>query len=442
MTGSPRAALRAPEILERKRDGKTLTRAEIDFLIAGYTRGEVPDYQMAAFAMAVNFRGMSVEETTDLTRAMLRSGEVLDLSDLPGPKVDKHSTGGVGDKTSLILAPLAAACGVTVPMISGRALAHSGGTLDKLESIPGFRVGLSLDEFRKTLRAHKLSFIGQTVEIAPADKKLYALRDVTATVPVLPLIVASIMGKKLAEGIDALILDVKTGDGAFMQREEDAVTLATRMVAIGKGMGKKVAAVITDMNEPTGHMIGNSLEIEESVLTLRGAGPKDLTDLSVELAAWMLVLTAVQPDLGAARARIRGAIASGAGLDLFRRVIEAQGGDPRVCDDPSRLPHASGRHEIRAKEAGFLHRIGCRAAGEASMLLGAGRNTVADRIDPAVGIELGRKVGDAVEKGDVLATLHFNDQARLDAALARLEGAFEIAADPVPPRPLVRQVIE
>lgn len=442
MTGSPRAALRAPEILERKRDGATLTRAEIDFLIAGYTRGEVPDYQMAAFAMAVNFRGMSVEETTDLTRAMLRSGEVLDLSDLPGPKVDKHSTGGVGDKTSLILAPLAAACGVTVPMISGRALAHSGGTLDKLESIPGFRVGLSLDEFRKTLRAHKLSFIGQTVEIAPADKKLYALRDVTATVPVLPLIVASIMGKKLAEGIDALILDVKTGDGAFMQREEDAVTLATRMVAIGKGMGKKVAAVITDMNEPTGHMIGNSLEIEESILTLRGAGPKDLTDLSVELAAWMLVLTAVQPDLGAARAKIRGAIASGAGLDLFRRVIEAQGGDPRVCDDPSRLPHAGGRHEIRAKDAGFLHRIGCRAAGEASMLLGAGRNTVADRIDPAVGIELGRKVGDAVEKGDVLATLHFNDQARLDAALARLEGAFEIAAEPVPPRPLVRQVIE
>ncbi len=442
MTGSPRAALRAAEILERKRDGATLTRAEIDFLIAGYTRGEVPDYQMAAFAMAVNFRGMSVEETTDLTRAMLRSGEILDLSDLPGPKVDKHSTGGVGDKTSLVLAPLAAACGVTVPMISGRALAHSGGTLDKLESIPGFRVGLSLDEFRKTLRAHKLSFIGQTVEIAPADKKLYALRDVTATVPVLPLIVASIMGKKLAEGIDALILDVKTGDGAFMQREEDAVTLATRMVAIGKGMGKKVAAVITDMNEPTGHMIGNSLEIEVSILTLRGAGPKDLTDLSVELAAWMLVLTAVQPDLGAARAKIRGAIASGAGLDLFRRVIEAQGGDPRVCDDPSRLPHASGRHEIRAKDAGFLHRIGCRAAGEASMLLGAGRNTVADRIDPAVGIELGRKVGEAVEKGDVLATLHFNDQARLDAALARLEDAFEIAADPVPPRPLVRQVIE
>jgi pyrimidine-nucleoside phosphorylase/thymidine phosphorylase len=435
-------SLRVPAILERKRDGHSLTRAEIDFLIAGYTTGDVPDYQMAAFAMAVNFSGMSDEETTDLTRAMLHSGSILDLSDLPGPKADKHSTGGVGDKTSLILAPLAAACGVTVPMISGRALAHSGGTLDKLESIPGFRVGLGLDEFRSTLRAHKLCFIGQTVEIAPADKKLYALRDVTATVPVLPLIVASIMGKKLAEGIDALILDVKTGDGAFMQREEDAVTLATRMVAIGKGMGKRVAAVITDMNEPTGRGIGNSLEVEEAISTLRGQGPKDLTDLSVELAAWMLVLTAVQPSLEAARTKIRGAIATGAGLELFRRVIEAQGGDPRVCDDVSRLPHASGRHEIRAESTGFLHRVGCRAAGEASMILGAGRNTVADKVDPSVGIELGRKVGDAVETGDLLATLHYNDRSRLDAALARLKGAFDITAAPVPARALVRRVIE
>lgn len=442
MTPGAPPALRAPAILERKRDGETLTRAEIDFLIAGYTRGEVPDYQMAAFAMAVNFKGMTDEETTDLTRAMLHSGEILDLSDLPGPKADKHSTGGVGDKTSLILAPLAASCGVTVPMISGRALGHSGGTLDKLESIPGFRVGLSLDEFRKNLRAHKLCFIGQTAEIAPADKKLYALRDVTATVPVLPLIVASIMGKKLAEGIDALILDVKTGDGAFMQREEDAILLAERMVAIGKGMGKRVAAIITPMDEPTGFMIGNALEVEESIKTLRGEGPKDLSDLSIELAAWMLVLTAVQPDLDAARSRVRTAMSSGAGLELFRRVIEAQGGDPRVCDDPSRLPHAAHRHEIRAETAGFLHRIGCRAAGEASMILGAGRNTVADRIDPAVGIELGHKVGDAVEIGDLFATLHCNDHSRLDAALARLRGAFEIQAEAVAPRPLVRRVIE
>jgi pyrimidine-nucleoside phosphorylase len=436
------ASLRAPDILERKRDGHELTREEIDFLVTGYARGDVPDYQMSAFAMAVVFRGMSEEETTNLTRAMLHSGEILDLSDLEGPKVDKHSTGGVGDKTSLILGPLAASCGVTVPMISGRGLSYSGGTLDKLESIPGFRVGLSLAEFRRTLRAHRLGFIGQTVEIAPADKKLYALRDVTATVPVLPLIVASIMGKKLAEGIDALILDVKSGNGAFMKTQEDAVELATRMVKIGKGMGKRVAAVITDMNEPTGLMVGNSLEIEESIRALRGEGPKDLIDLSVELAAWMLVLTAVQPDLAAARARIRGAITSGAGLELFRRVIEAQGGDPRVCDDTSLLPRASGQHEIRAAETGFLHRIGCRATGEASMLLGAGRNTVADRIDPAVGIEFRRKVGDEVTKGDLLATLHFNDPGKLELGIARLEGAFDIAADPVPPKPLVLQVIE
>jgi pyrimidine-nucleoside phosphorylase/thymidine phosphorylase len=442
VTARPREPLRAPAILERKRDGQPLTRAEIEFLVAGYTRGDVPDYQMAAFSMAVSFRGMSDEETTDLTRAMLHSGEILDLSDLPGPKVDKHSTGGVGDKTSLILAPLAASCGVTIPMISGRALAHSGGTLDKLESIPGFRVGLSLDEFRKTLRAHQLSFIGQTAEIAPADKKLYALRDVTATVPVLPLIVASIMGKKLAEGIDALILDVKTGEGAFMQREEDSVTLAERMVAIGKGMGKRVAALITDMSEPTGRMIGNALEIEESILALRGQGPKDLTDLSVELAAWMLVLTRVQGNLEAARAKVREAIASGAGLEKFRRVIEAQGGDPRVCDDPSFLPRASGRREIRASSQGFVQRVSSRASGEASMLLGAGRNTVTDPIDPSVGIELARKVGDQVATGDLLATLHFNDGGKLDAALSRLAGAFEIGESPVPPRPLVRRVIE
>lgn len=442
MIATSAGTFRVPDILARKRDGKELSRAEIEFLIAGYTDGTVPDYQMSAFAMAVSFRGMSDDETTDLTRAMLHSGEVLDLSDLEGPKVDKHSTGGVGDKTSLILAPLVAACGVTVPMISGRALAHSGGTLDKLESIPGFRVGLSLDEFRRTLRSHRLCFISQTVEIAPADKKLYALRDVTATVPVLPLIVASIMGKKLAEGANALILDVKTGDGAFMQREEDAVTLAARMVAIGKGMGRRVVALITDMDEPTGRMIGNSLEIEESIQTLRGQGPKDLTDLSVELAGWMLVLAGVHPDLEAGRARIREAIAKGAGLDLFRRVIEIQGGDPRVCDDLSRLPHAKSRHEIRAESSGYLTRIKCRATGEASMILGAGRNTVTDQVDPSVGIGLSRKTGDPVEKGDLLATLHYNDAAKLDAALVRMQGVFEIGSEPVARQPLVRRVIE
>ncbi|MEO5761613.1 MAG: thymidine phosphorylase [Vicinamibacteria bacterium] len=442
MTPGPQESFRVPTILERKREGHTLSRAEIDFLIAGYTSGEVPDYQMSAFAMAVHFKGMTDAETTDLTRAMLFSGEILDLSDIEGPKVDKHSTGGVGDKTSLILAPLVAACGVTVPMMSGRALGHSGGTLDKLESIPGFRVGLSLDEFRRVLRAHRLCLIGQTDELAPADRKLYALRDVTGTVPVLPLIVASIMGKKLAEGIDALILDVKTGDGAFMQRYEDSQTLARRMVAIGKGMGKRVAAIITDMDEPTGLMIGNTLEIEESILTLQGKGPKDLTDLSVELAAWMLVLTNVQPDLAGGREKIRGAIASGAGLEVFGRVIEAQGGDPRVCDDFAVLPHATHRHEIRADAKGFLQRIGCRAAGEASMILGAGRNRVTDNVDPGVGIALHKKVGDPVDRGESVATIHYNDRVRLDAALGRLQGGFEVNDRPVARAPLFREVIE
>ena len=435
-------SIRVPAILEKKRDGHALTKGEIDFLIAGYTKGDVPDYQMAAFAMAVFFRGMSDVETTDLTRAMLHSGEVLDLCELDGPKVDKHSTGGVGDKTSLILAPLVAACGAYVPMISGRALAHSGGTLDKLESIPGFRVGLSLDEFRATLRKHRVSFIGQTKEIAPADKKLYALRDVTATVPCLPLITASIMGKKLAEGIDGLILDVKTGEGAFMERYEDSIALAERMVAIGKGMGKRVAAVITDMNEPTGLMVGNSLEIEESIQALRGEGPKDLVDLSVELAAWMLVLTGLKPNLDEGRDQIRTALASGAGLEIFKRVIEAQGGDPRVCDDTSLLPHASKRREIRAETKGFLARARSRAIGEASMLLGAGRDTVADGVDPGVGIVLGSKVGDAVDRGDLLATLHYNDEMRLDRALARLEGAFVVSEDSAVRPPLVLKVIE
>ena len=435
-------SIRVSAILEKKRDGHALTRNEIDFLIAGYTKGEVPDYQMAAFAMAVFFRGMTDVEMTDLTRAMLYSGEVLDLSELDGPKVDKHSTGGVGDKTSLILAPLVAACGAYVPMISGRALAHSGGTLDKLESIPGFRVGLSLDEFKATLRKHRVSFIGQTKEIAPADRKLYALRDVTATVPCIPLITASIMGKKLSEGLDALILDVKTGEGAFMQRYDDSIALAERMVAIGKDMGKRVAAVITDMNEPTGLMIGNSLEIEESIQALRGDGPKDLVDLSVELAAWMLLLSGLQPHLDAGRTKIREALASGAGLETFKRVIEAQGGDPRVCDDTRLLPHAAKRREIRAEAGGYLSRAGCRALGEASMLLGAGRDRVADAVDPGVGIVLGRKVGDAVDRGDVLATLHYNDEARLDRALARVDGAFVVSADPVVRPPLVLKVIE
>ena len=342
--------MRAVDIIQKKRDGGALSPEEIAFFVDGYTAGRVPDYQAAALAMAVFFRGMTPEETLSLTRSMMRTGEVLDLSDLPGPRVDKHSTGGVGDKTSLVLAPLAAACGVYVPMISGRGLGHTGGTLDKLESIPGFRVGLSLDEFRSDLRRTGMAFIGQTPQIAPADRKLYALRDVTATVESRPLIAASIMSKKMAEGIDALVLDVKTGDGAFMKTFEDSRALAQAMVDIGRGMGKKIAALITDMDQPLGHAVGNSLEVAECIETLKGRGPRDLEELSVELAAWMLHLPAGEP-LDAARGRIRKALASGEGLRKFREVVEQQGGDPAVCDDAGRCPTRAARWRS-ARKAG------------------------------------------------------------------------------------------
>jgi pyrimidine-nucleoside phosphorylase len=383
--------MRAVDVIQKKRDGHELTRDEIAAFIEGYTRGTIPDYQASALAMAVFFKGMTAAETVALTESMMRTGEVLDLSALPGPKVDKHSTGGVGDKTSMVLAPLAAACGVYVPMISGRGLGHTGGTLDKLESIPGFRVGLSLDEFRAVLRASHLGLIGQTPEIAPADRKLYALRDVTSTVESRPLIAASIMSKKMAEGIDALVLDVKTGDGAFMVKEEDSRALAEAMLAIGRGMGKKVVALITDMEQPLGRTVGNALEIAECIETLQGKGPEDLEALSVELAAWMLSLAGAAPTLDAARGRVRDALASGDGLRKFQEVIALQGGDPRVCDDLSRLPRAKETVELRAESAGQVTAIGCRAVGTAAMLLGAGRETVESRIDPGVGLVLRKK---------------------------------------------------
>jgi pyrimidine-nucleoside phosphorylase len=434
--------MRAVDVIQRKRDGHELAPAEITAFIEGYTSGSIPDYQASAFAMAVYFKGMTPAETVALTRAMMETGEVLDLSDLPGPKVDKHSTGGVGDKTSLILAPLAAACGVFVPMISGRGLGHTGGTLDKLESIPGFRVGLSLQEFRAVLGKARLGLIGQTPEIAPADRKLYALRDVTSTVESRPLIAASIMSKKMAEGIDALILDVKTGDGAFMKSFQDSEALARAMVEIGRGMGKKVAALITDMDQPLGRAVGNALEVAESVETLRGRGPKDLEDLSVELAAWMLALAGDVPSLEAARPKVREALRSGAGLAKFREVIELQGGDPRIVDEPRRLPAARETVEVPAAQGGRVAGIACRAVGQAAMLLGAGRETVDSRIDPAVGLILHKKVGDPVEKGEPLVTLHVNDRARLDESLGLLKSAIRIAPEAAAPGPLVRAVLD
>jgi pyrimidine-nucleoside phosphorylase len=432
--------VRAVDVIERKRDGQELTREEIDFFIRGHAQGEVPDYQASALAMAVFFKGMTDRETVALTEAMMGTGEVLDLSELPGPKVDKHSTGGVGDKTSLILAPLAAACGVYVPMISGRGLGHTGGTLDKLESIPGFRVNLSLAEFRAVLRKCKLGLIGQTPEIAPADRKLYALRDVTGTVESRPLIAASIMSKKMAEGIDALILDVKTGDGAFMKTFPESKALAEAMIAIGKGMGKKVAALITDMEQPLGRTVGNALEVVECIETLKGRGPKDLESLSLELAAWMLHLGGLG-SLDAARIKVRDALHSGAGLRKLEEIIEAQGGDPRVCGDLSLLPRATEEVPLRAPRDGRVTRIACRAVGQAAMLLGAGRETVDSRIDPAVGLVLHKKVGDLVIEGEPLLTLHVNEKRRLAEAEALLRSAIGIASEARPRGQLIQAVL-
>jgi pyrimidine-nucleoside phosphorylase/thymidine phosphorylase len=432
---------RAVDVIQKKRDGHALSREEITQFVSAYTAGSLPDYQASALTMAVFFRGMDKGETVALTEAMMRSGEVLDLSDLPGPKADKHSTGGVGDKTSLVLAPLVAACGVYVPMISGRGLGHTGGTLDKLEAIPGFRVGLSLPEFKDALRKTRLGLIGQTPEIAPADRKLYALRDVTGTVESRPLIAASIMSKKMAEGIDALVLDVKTGDGAFMQKYEDSKALAETMVEIGRGMGKKIQALITDMDQPLGLAAGNGLETIECIETLRGGGPADMRDLSIELAAWMLHLVDSPKGLDAARAKVKDALLSGRGLETFRRTIEIQGGDPKVCDDTSRIAAARESVELRAPRAGVVTRIACRAVGHAIMLLGGGRETVQSRIDPAVGVVLRRKVGDAVASGESLATIHANDRARLAEVEERLSSAFSIGDVPAPPRPLVHTIL-
>ncbi len=426
--------MRAVDLIRKKRDGGEFSSDEIRFLVAGLTDGTVPTYQWSALTMAIYWRGMTAAETAALVDAMLHSGTVLDLSDIPGPKVDKHSTGGVGDKTSLILAPVAAACGVTVPMVSGRGLGHTGGTLDKLESIPGFRIDLDIDAYARVARECGLVLIGQTAEIAPADRVLYALRDATATVESIPLITASILSKKLAEGIDALVLDVKCGDGAFMSRIEDARALAASMTTIGRALGKPVQALLTNMDVPLGRTVGNALEIRESIECLKGDGPHDLMEVSLELAAEMLLLGAVATTHAEALDRCRGAIADGTALERFRRVVVAQGGDGRVCDDPeSVLPRAARVEVIRAEQAGCLSRLAAWSVGQASMLLGAGRATAEASIDPAAGIVLHKTVGDSVRVGDALAELHFNPShaASLPAAHAMFTSAVSISEEPV-----------
>ncbi len=430
--------MHAVDLIRKKRDGGSLEPEEIAWLIAGLGSGEVPRYQWSSLLMAINWRGMSTAETVALTRAMMNSGLVVDLGDITGPKVDKHSTGGVGDKTSMIVAPIAAACGVSVPMVSGRGLGHTGGTLDKLESIPGFRVNLTLDEYRSVLRVCGLVLIGQTAEIAPADKTLYALRNATATVESIPLIAASILSKKLAEGIDGLVLDVKTGQGAFMESEQNARQLAEVMCAIGREMGKRVVALITRMDQPLGRAIGNAVEVAECIECLKGGGPTDLVDLSIELAAEMLVLGDLCQTREQARLHCRQALDDGAALDRFRRVIIAQGGDPGVIEHPERLPTARHRNELTAMRGGFIRRIDARTVGHATMRLGAGRTRVESPINHAVGLILLKKVGDAVAPGEPIGILHTDDLGTgHEHETRRIEQAIEIGDHPPAPMDLI-----
>jgi pyrimidine-nucleoside phosphorylase len=438
---APSAPIRAVDVIAKKRDGYELSSAEIQSFVSGYTHGKIADYQASAWLMAVVLRGMSRSETSALTNAMLQSGEVLDLSEIPAAKVDKHSTGGVGDKTSLVLAPLVAAAGCAVPMISGRGLGHTGGTLDKLESIPGFNVNLGTEEFRRVLKQCGCCMIGQTAEIAPADRKLYALRDVTATVESPYLICASIMSKKLAEGIDALVLDVKTGSGAFMKKEEDAAFLAALMVETGQRMGKRVVALITDMNQPLGNSVGNSLEVIECIDVLRGLGPADLRELCLELAGWMLHLGGAADSVESGKAMSQQLLQSGAALEKFREMVKLQGGDVRTIDDPSLLPRAKHKRDVIASNSGYVSEIDCLAIGTASVILGGGRAKKEDSVDPAVGIVVHKKVGDAVAKGDPLCTIHYNSETQAEQASALLQKSFAVAAKAPAKKKLVHQII-
>jgi pyrimidine-nucleoside phosphorylase len=434
--------MRVVDLIRRKRDSGELTREEIEELIASYTRGDIPDYQMSAWLMAVVLRGMTRPEIAALTEAMLRSGRVLDFSGLPGRKVDKHSTGGVGDKTSLVIAPIVAAGGVKVPMISGRGLGHTGGTLDKLEAIPGFNVNLSLADFQRVLETCGCALIGQTAEIAPADKKIYALRDVTGTVESPALICASIMSKKLAEGIDALALDVKTGSGAFMKKIEDAANLAELLVETGRRMGKNVVALLTDMSQPLGRKAGNAMEVAESIDVLSGAGPADLRELCLKLAAWMFYLGQRVKTVEEGEKLSADLIASGHAREKFREIVGLQGGDAGVVDDPRRLAHARQTLDVTSTVDGFIAETQCEQLGVACVVLGGGREKKEDTIDPAVGLEFHKRIGDAVKRGEPLCTLHYNAEGRLEEARRLVHTAYRIGPEkPKMIPPLIHRVI-
>jgi pyrimidine-nucleoside phosphorylase len=433
----PEVAMRAVDIIRKKRDGLPLSPEEIAAFVAGATSGSWPHYQVSALLMAIVLRGKNPAETAELTRAMIASGEKLDWSGLGGVAVDKHSTGGVGDKTSLILAPLAAACGVLVPMMSGRGLGHSGGTLDKLESIPGFRVGLGTDEMRRLMEKVGCVMISPTDRIAPADRALYHLRDVTGTVESIPLISASIMSKKIAEGIQGLVMDVKCGSGAFMKTRQEARALAESLIGIGEAHGVRTEALLTAMDVPLGRMVGNALEVKESIEVLKGGGPRELRDLSLELAARMVRLGGAAANLDEARAKVRRALESGRGLEKLRQIVEAQGGEARVVDDHGLLPSVPHRHVVRAPRSGYVRGWEAEAVGRASVALGAGRDRAEDAVDPAVGAVVLARPGDEVREGDAILELHYRDPQKLARALELLTGACPIDDEPPPAQPLV-----
>jgi pyrimidine-nucleoside phosphorylase len=434
-------ALFPQHVIARKRDGAELDRDEIGSFVKGASDGSWEDYQLSALLMAMFLRGLTPRETAFLTDAMMRSGTVADLSSIRMPKVDKHSTGGVGDKVSLHLAPMVAVCGVAVPMISGRGLGHTGGTLDKLESIPGFRVNLSLDEFRKQVGTLGIALIGQTAEFAPADRKLYALRDVTGTVESIPLICASILSKKMAAGIDALVLDVKFGRGAFMKDKARARELAVALTAASVAMGKPARAVMTDMDEPLGHTVGNALELRESIECLQGNGPVDVMEVTHALGVQMLLLAGVEKDPAAAAARLERSISGGTALAKFREMVIAQGGDPRVVDDPERLAKASLVRPLASKRAGFVTDVDALAVALAALRLGAGRAKAADRIDPAVGVSRLVKSGDPVQAGEALCTVHASSEDALREASGMLERAIVVGDKAPAARPVVGETI-
>lgn len=432
--------MRMVDLIAKKRDGHALTKEEIEFIIHGYTNGDIPDYQMSAFAMAVFFRGMTEEETAALTMAMVHSGDVIDLSKIEGIKVDKHSTGGVGDTTTLVLGPLVASVGVPVAKMSGRGLGHTGGTIDKLESVPGFHVEIDNDQFIELVNKNKIAIIGQTGNLTPADKKLYALRDVTATVNSIPLIASSIMSKKIAAGADAIVLDVKTGAGAFMKDLEGAKQLAKAMVEIGKRVGRKTMAVISDMSQPLGYAVGNALEVKEAIDTLKGKGPEDLQELCLTLGSYMVYLAEKASSLEEARALLETSIQEGKALETFKVFLKAQGGDASVVDDPSKLPQAKYQWELEAPEDGYVAEIIADEVGTAAMLLGAGRATKESVIDLSVGLALRKKVGDPVKKGESLVTIYSNTE-NIEEVKQKLAKSIRISQIPVAKPTLIYETI-